>query len=63
MEGIRGDSHTLSFKLAPFTAKLVNQVCAGHRLACAWLFKSDPMQIVGMHVHVCACVCVHSQGF
>ena len=34
----------------------LNQACAGHRLACAWFLKIDPVQIVSMCV--CLCVCV-----
>ena len=33
--------------------ELLNQVCAGHRPACTWFLKVDPVRIVGM----CACVC------
>ena len=34
---------------------LLNQA---HRLVRAWFLKIDPMQIVGMRVHVCVCVCM-----
>ena len=36
----------------------LNQVRAGLQLACTWFLKIDPVQIVSMRVHVCACVCV-----
>ena len=36
-------------------------VRASCRLAHAWFFKIDHVQIVGMCVHVC--VCVHARGY
>ena len=35
----------------------LNQVRAGHRPACTWFLKIDPVQIVCMHACVCVCVC------
>ena len=37
---------------------LLNQARAGHRPACAWFLKIDPVRIIGMRVRVCVCVCV-----
>ena len=39
----------------------LNQARAGHRLACAWFLKINPVQIVGMHV--CVCVRVRARGY
>ena len=44
----------LTYKL-PFVI-FKPDVPAGHRLACAWFLKIDPVRIVGMHACVCVCV-------
>ena len=36
----------------------LNQAHTGCRMAHAWFLKIDPVWIVGMHVRMCACVCV-----
>ena len=38
---------------------LLNQARTGHRPACAWFLKIDPVWIIGM----CVCVCVHARGY
>ena len=39
-------------------ASFLNQAHTGHRPACAWFLKIDPVWIVYMRVYVCVCVCV-----
>ena len=43
--------------------QFLNQARASCRPAHAWFLKIDPVQIVGMCVHVCMCVCVRAQGY
>ena len=45
-------------RLRVFTMYLLNQAHAGLRLAHAWFFKIDPVQIVGMRACMRVCVCV-----
>ena len=40
------------------SAIFLNQVRAGLQPARTWFLKIDPVRIVGMRVHVYACVCV-----
>ena len=48
------DSQPCEYKKLP---KFLNQAHAGHRPACAWFLKIDPVRIVSMCVCVCVCVC------
>ena len=56
---VQGVSVTTIIKQSINVAKqFLNQACASCRPAHAWFLKIDPVQIVGMCVHVCMCVCV-----
>ena len=51
----------INLKLSCFLYESIwflNQVRAGHRLACTWFLKIDPVQIVSMCVRMCVFVCV-----
>ena len=48
----------LPVSLYSSAAKFLNQARAGHRPACVWFLKIDPVQIVSMRACMRACVCV-----
>ena len=46
----------MRYFISLFYFEFLNQARAGHRPACAWFFKIDPVRIVGMRVCVCVSV-------